>query len=121
MLIGLTRIVAIIMLLAEPLFATTSPIALKLSQYVGFAPLTVRVSVVVPHDKDNRQVCVALEGDTGYSRSSCYEHLEDAPLQTLIWWRDLPAGNYSAVGELTRAGGKVYRSIQVNLTVSGWD
>ncbi len=63
---------------------------------------TVRVTVVIPRDKTNREACVDIEGEN-YSRSSCWEQPGEAgAYQTVIYYSDLPAGHYTAVAQIVR-------------------
>ena len=67
------------------------------------------MTIIVQRDPRNRVVCINIEGDTGYSRSSCWDHTgEGARYQTVILYPDLPSGSYAAQARLTRAlaGGK---------------
>jgi hypothetical protein len=100
----------ILLLAAQPVHAADS---VRLAVYPRFqnAPATVRVTLIIERDKDNRQACLDIEGDTGYSRSSCWEHVGDgARYQTVIYYPDLPAGRYTAVAEVTHADRSVVRS-----------
>jgi hypothetical protein len=103
-----TALVAL--LAAQPLHAADS---VRLAIYPRFqnAPATVRVTLIIERDAANRQACIDIEGDTGYSRSSCWEHIgEGARYQTVIYYPDLPAGRYTAVAEVTRADHSTARS-----------
>jgi hypothetical protein len=94
-------VVVLMMVLTRPLSAD-SPVTLTIYPRFSQAPATVRVSILIPRDPRNRQACVTLEGEN-YYRSSCWEHIgEGARYQTVIYYPDLPAGHYSAVGELAR-------------------
>ena len=94
-------VVLLMMVLARPLSAE-SPITLTIYPHFSQAPATVRVAILIPRDPRNRQACVTIEGEN-YYRSSCWEHVgEGARYQTVIDYPDLPAGHYSAIGELAR-------------------
>ena len=88
---------------AYPSFAQRRPIALTHSPNFVFEPATVDiVARIIPH-VDNREVCVQLEGSSGYSRTSCFSHIgEDAPGQVIITYRNLVGGRYTVLAILGR-------------------
>ena len=90
------------MMLASPVLASNPPITLDIYPHVQQGPGTIRVTLVIPRDTRNRAVCISIEGDTGYSRSSCWDHGEGARYQTVISYPDLPAGTYAAQATLVR-------------------
>ncbi len=100
------RFVSVIILittLASRAFAADPLISIVVYPRFQQAPATIRVTVVIQRDTRNRQACVSIEGDTGYSRSSCWEHVgEGARYQTVIYYPDLPAGRYAAQGTVVR-------------------
>ncbi len=119
----LASVIVLFLMLARPLSAET-PITLRVYPLVSFAPASIRLTILVPHHPDNRSVCVSLEGDSGFSRSSCYTHEAGGRVMTLINYPDLPAGAYSAVAEVFRAkDGKStsHRSVVVNFRVIGFE
>lgn len=89
-----------------------SPVTLTLTPRFGFAPLTVRLSIRVPKDPDNTQLCVIVSDSYGasYYRASCWWHGADGPLQTVEdkIARNLPStapfdqDNYVATAIITR-------------------
>jgi hypothetical protein len=102
----------ILLLAAQPLPAAPDPVRLAVYPRFSNAPGTIRVTLIIERNKDNRQACIDIEGDTGYSRSSCWEHYGDgARYQTVIYYPDLPAGRYSAVAEVTRINLKAERTV----------
>ena len=106
------RMALILLLAAQPLHAAPDPVRLAVYPRFQNAPATIRVTLVIERDASNRQACLDIEGDTGYSRSSCWEHVGDgARYQTVIYYPDLPAGHYSAIAEITRVSPKGERAV----------
>lgn len=104
--------------LARPLAADT-PVLLNITPRFSHAPAYVRVSLIIERHPDNRQACMAIEGEN-YSRSSCWDHVGDgARYQTVIDYKDLPAGHYSAQGMVLRVGGKEFRTRVETFRVMG--
>ena len=100
-------LVLLVLFLADP------PISLRLRPSFGFAPLTVQLSVRIPPHPDNRVVCIQLDSDNGYFRSSCFEHVgEEAKGLVVQNYGGLDVGNYLVTVELIRVGDKRYTASQ---------
>ena len=88
------------------LLATSAPegssrLSLAITPAIQPAPGTIQLTVRVASHKDNRQLCVAIEGDTGYYRSSCIAlDAEQAPITHHVRYGGLPEGQYTAYAEL---------------------
>jgi len=103
--------VAFILLLSSAPAHASDPVRVSVYPRFQNAPATVRVTLIIEWDKDNRQACLYIEGDMGYSRNSCWEHVgEGARYQTVIYYPDLPAGRYTAIAEVTRADHSTVRT-----------
>lgn len=97
----LVGIIVLLMLTSRVLAAPAITVAVY-PRFQTATRATVRVTIVIPRDKRNRQACVDLEGEN-YSRSSCWEHVgEGGAYQTVIYYPDLPAGHYAAVAQIVR-------------------
>lgn len=114
---SVTVYVTILLTLASPLTAD-SPISLKVTPRFAHAPAFVRVSLVIERHVDNRQACLDIEGEN-FARSSCWQHTEGSSYQTVIEYKDLPAGHYVAQGMVLRSGGKEFRTLPEKFRVLG--
>lgn len=96
-----------------------APIRVSTPLTVGFAPLDLTVTVVVPRSDANREVCVfvSLEGET---QESCWTL--NGSNERVEWQRKfkrLPPGDYAIIGVLRRSGDVVYsRPVKVR-SISG--
>lgn len=70
----------------------TTP-SLSVVPQVGFAPLTVRATVRIPRDVENRAACLTIDG-LDYYNQSCWELSAGAPTVFTRIWTGIPAGAY---------------------------
>ena len=99
----LAGVFVLLLTLVSPAYPAVPPIKLDIYPRFQHGPGTIRVKVLIPRDVHNRVACISIEGDTGYSRSSCWEHVgEGARYETLIYYPDLPAGHYVAQATIVR-------------------
>lgn len=91
-------------------------LALTVTPRVGLAPLTVRVSASLAYDDRNREMCVGIDSENGYSRSSCWGTIS-VPSTTILVYPDLPVGDYLAHGAVARVDGTIARSVSVPFSV----
>lgn len=97
------RLVSIVLILVLTSHMLAADISLSVYPHFQNGPGTIRVTLIIQRDTRNREACVSIEGDTGYSRSSCWEHVgEGARYQTVIYYPDLPPGNYVATAMVVR-------------------
>jgi hypothetical protein len=69
------------------------PVTISLSTYTGFAPLDVRVRLLVEPHEANRSVCVFVAGPLQES-SSCFPHMPTEMRQRSVLFVRLPGGDY---------------------------
>ena len=88
------------------LLATNAPggaqrLQLAISPAVQYSPGTIQLTAKVSPNVDNRVLCLAIDGDTGFYRSSCITlNAEQAPITHQLRYRGLPEGQYEASAEL---------------------
>ena len=87
--------------LTTPAVLTETAVTLRVSPQVQYAPRTVILqSRILPNIK-NRILCLIVEGDTGYYRSSCITlDAKQAPITHRLRYGGLPEGQYTASAEL---------------------
>lgn len=95
-----------------------APIRLSIPLTVGFAPLDLVVSVVIPHDDKNREVCIFVNLDD-VGGSSCFpvNGANDRVSFQRKFLRLTP-GTYAVAATLRRSDGMVYAK-PVKLLVLG--
>lgn len=93
-----------------------SPISISVDRQVGFAPLNIRIRLLITPHPDNRFGCIVVDGPLKYS-SSCFPHNGESLSERINYINRLPEGVYVISGEVRRAGGKVYSSSVVEVTV----
>lgn len=95
-----------------------APIRLSTPLTIGFAPLDLVVTVVVPRADNNREVCIYVILD-GESQESCWS--VNGANDRVEWqrkFRRLPPGDYAIIGVLRRTDRVLY-SKPVKLLVRG--
>jgi hypothetical protein len=111
----MARILFVLVLLVTVVSTPQAPIRVVTGFGVGFAPASFQMRVTIPPHPDNRHACLTYDsGD--YYRRSCWQVDEDSAPSTWIWARDVPAGEYLAVADLTRTT-RTIRSVPVPFRV----
>ena len=99
----LAGVFVLLLTLVSPAYSADPPIRLTIYPRFQHGPGTIRVTLIVQRNPLNRGVCISIEGDTGYSRSSCWDHVgEGARYETVFYYPDLPAGHYAAQATVIR-------------------
>jgi hypothetical protein len=74
---------------------STPGFKLKVFPYACQSPCTLRVTVQVDPQEDNRQYIVTVDGPNYNSSSTVQlDGAESAYTQPYLWFKDLPAGHY---------------------------
>lgn len=100
------------------LMSMPAPITVTVTPHFSHAPAYVRVTLIINHHPDNREACLVVEGEN-FFRSSCWQQAEGSPFQTIIEYKDLPAGHYVAQATLLRVGGKEIQTSLENFRILG--
>ena len=96
------RLVLVLVLLIVAITAPTAPPIVVSTRFVyGFAPASFPLRVRIEPHPENRMACLSYESDD-YSRRSCWQVEQDSAPSTFFHLRDLPAGEYTAVADLSR-------------------
>lgn len=86
------------------------PIGLRVSQLVGFPPLTILASIQIPRHADNLVACVTLDGTMFLD--GCWQlDGEHSPVVFARRWIDLPSGEYRGQARLQRGRKVLYSNI----------
>ena len=105
------RVLAALILFA--VYLAEPPVSLRLMPSFGFAPLAVRLTIRVPPHADNRVVCIQIDSDNGYFRSSCFEHIGEKAKGLIVQvYQRLEVGNYLVIVDLARINNKHYQASQ---------
>ena len=103
---GSVGVIACLAISHPSLLATNAPegttrLSLAITPSHQFAPGTIQLMAKVSPNADNRVLCLAVESDTGYYRSSCITlDAEQAPITHQLRYGGLPEGQYKAYAEL---------------------
>ena len=73
------------------------PVAIAVSPRVAFAPASVRVTVTVQPNAENRGLYVDA---SGYRSSFVQLNGEQAPITTYIEWKAVPPGDYTVSADV---------------------
>ena len=88
-------------LLANNALGGAQRLQLAISPAVQYSPGTIQLTAKVAPHENNRQLCLIIDGDTGYYRSSCITlDAEQAPITHQLRYGGLPEGQYEASAEL---------------------
>lgn len=101
----------LLLFLAFPVFGqSVRPVSLTVSQFVGFAPMTVRAEIRLRRHAENRMACVELDG--AMYLDDCWS-LDGQKAQTVFtrWWQDLPSGDYRGQARLQRGSDVFYSNV----------
>ena len=101
------------------LLSSEAPVELRATPKTGFAPMTIKVTTVVPRHADNRFLCLSLDGDS-YSTSSCVSmEGAKAPRTTERYYSHLPSGNYLLQAYIIRSDNRTHFATPLTLSVIG--
>lgn len=100
--------------LALALTLSPSPLLeLRLMPRVCLQPCTVRISLRVEPQVENRKVVVTLDGENYFGSTELPLEGEHAPAiqppYGFLWFKDLPAGEYEVVASLQSSTGVLER------------
>ncbi len=84
----------LLLLMAAPLGADEQPLTIAVSPVFSFAPANLMLRARIATYKDNRLVVFTVDSENYYRRSDVLLDGENAPLQTILTYRDLPTGSY---------------------------
>ena len=85
--------------------SSTSPLKLKVTPPVAFAPGHFNVQVSIEADPDNRMLEVAVESRDFYRSSQVQLNGSSAPRLSVMQFGNLPAGDYEVSGVLVGTRG----------------
>jgi hypothetical protein len=74
--------------------AKEQPLRLKVGPQLSFEPAAVRVIAYVRPDSNNRRLVVEADSGSHFTSSDWPVHGEQQPLATVVWLKNLPAGQY---------------------------
>lgn len=98
------------LLLTAPAFTSVRPtsqpsLAVTIYPAFSFEPATLRVTVRIARNPENRSLEIQLDGNDYFS-SSMFEQDSNSPVTLQFERSGVPAGQYTATAILTRAGGR---------------
>lgn len=85
-----------------------APIRVSLPLTVGFAPLTLSVTIVIPRDDNNREACVSVNLQEEVDRSCWTVNGAREGVEFHRTFRRLSPGTYAVTAWLRRSDGFVY-------------
>jgi hypothetical protein len=115
-----TCVYGLLILFAAPLRAET-PLALKVSPAISFAPANLVVRATVEVNAANRAMEVVAESEDFYRASAIQLDGDKAPRTNMFEFRSLPPGMYEVHAILVGADGRARARVrqEVNVMASG--
>lgn len=104
-----------LLLLAAPLGAE-EPFLLRVTPRVALAPANIEIRATFERHPDNRLISVIAESKDFYRRSEINVPGSAGPKTFVIWYRDLPRGDYDVTAILQTANGQT-RSVTERLNI----
>ena len=117
---GLLLALALDMACPTPATAAIATVRLTLDKYTGFAPLNIRVRMLVEPADTNRTLCVFVEGPLRET-NSCFPHTPAESQERTVLYVELPPGDYTFWAVLQRSDATWHASSRVIAHILGRD
>ena len=97
--------ICLILAASAPLASSSSPLKMKVTPPIAFAPGHFNVQLSIEADSDNRLLEVAVESRDFYRSSQIQLNGSSAPRLSVVQFGNLPAGDYEVSGVLVGTRG----------------